>query len=119
VKNVIKKWYILFEFMMFHVCLLRTAMSEMQSPSKPELKKPLTNVQLEILRVFSLALPEEDIQKIQEFVIDLIVERLQDAVDKDWEERGYTAETAQQWLREHMRTPYRMEPTLTANQNHS
>ena len=72
----------------------------------PELKPPLTNVQLELLKAFSLNLPEADLKKIQDLITHLIYERLQDETDALWEERGYTNETMQEWLHAHDRTPY-------------
>jgi hypothetical protein len=72
----------------------------------PELKPPLTNVQLELLKAFSLNLPEADLKKIQNFITNLLLERAHDAADAAWEERGYTNETMEEWLHAHDRTPY-------------
>jgi hypothetical protein len=76
----------------------------------PELKPPLTNVQFELLKAFSLNLPEADLKKIQDLITHLIYERLQDETDALWEERGYTNETMQEWLHSHDRTPYNPQP---------
>jgi hypothetical protein len=71
-----------------------------------ELKPPLTNVQLELLKAFSLNLPEADLKKIQNFITHLLLEHAHDAADAAWEERGYTNETMEEWLHSHDRTPY-------------
>jgi hypothetical protein len=70
-------------------------------------KKPLTNLQLELLKFFSLELNEDEMDKLRKLLLDIIVERLDTEVDKVWEERGYTEETVNEWLHTHMRTPYR------------
>lgn len=70
------------------------------------LKPPLTNVQQELLKAFAANLPEDDMKKIQDFILNLMYERLQDEADKLWEERGYTNETMDAWLHAHDRTPY-------------
>ena len=80
----------------------------------PELKPPLTNVQLELLKAFSLNLPEADLKKIQAFITSLLLERAHDAADAAWEERGYTNETMEEWLHAHDRTPYRHSPAVVA-----
>jgi hypothetical protein len=72
----------------------------------PELKPPLTNVQFELLKAFSLNLPEADLKKIQDFITHLLLERAHDAADAAWAERGYTDETMEEWLHSHDRTPY-------------
>jgi hypothetical protein len=72
----------------------------------PELKPPLTNVQLELLKAFSLNLPEADLKKIQNFITHLLLEHAHDTADAAWEERGYTNATMEEWLHAHDRTPY-------------
>ena len=45
-------------------------------------------------------------QLLKKAMLDFQIERMHEAVDKAWEERGYTQETMDGWLKEHMRTPY-------------
>lgn len=66
----------------------------------------LTNLQQELLRVFSMNLSDLELQKIRLYISQVLLERAHDAADQMWEERGYTQETMEEWLQNHDRTPY-------------
>ena len=68
------------------------------------LKFPLSNLQLKLLQVFSQNVSDEDLKAIQRMIARYFAEKATQAADKDWEEKGYDAETL---LNEHMRTPYK------------
>ncbi len=69
-------------------------------------KKPLTNLQIELLKFLSLELTDTEAEKVSKLLIEILRERLDNEIDKTWVERGYTQATMEQWLREHLRTPY-------------
>jgi hypothetical protein len=68
------------------------------------IKQPLSNVQLQLLKLFAQDVPEEDLKEIQRMIVRYFAEKATAAADKDWDEKGYTAE---QFKKEHMRTPYK------------
>ena len=67
------------------------------------LPKPLTNLQLELLKIFSRQLPEEDLLEIRRMLVQFFSQRLSDAADKVWEEKGWTEETMHEMLNTKMR----------------
>lgn len=67
-------------------------------------KQPLSNIQLQLLQLFAQDVSEEDLKAIQRMIVRYFAEKATDAADKDWDEKGYTAE---QFKNEHMRTPYK------------
>lgn len=70
-------------------------------------KQPLSNLQLQLLQLFSQNVSEEDLKAIQRMIVRYFAEKATAAADKDWDEKGYTA---QSFKEEHMRTPYK-KPT--------
>jgi hypothetical protein len=66
----------------------------------------LTNIQLELLKLFSTNISDEETADIKRLIVQYYKAKLDREMDILWEERGYTDDTATQWLEEHMRTPY-------------
>lgn len=53
---------------------------------------PLTNLQRELLRIFSLNVPEEDLKKIRSFLARMFAEKAMDEADIVWEQEAWTKE---------------------------
>lgn len=66
----------------------------------------LTNLQLELLKVFSFELSEEQVLEIRSLLASYFAEKATEEVDRLWEEHQWTDETMEQWANEHFRTPY-------------
>ncbi|MBK8566029.1 MAG: hypothetical protein IPN76_22485 [Saprospiraceae bacterium] len=62
------------------------------------LDKPLTNLQMELLKLFSRNLPEERLLALKELISDYLLDMARDEADKAWDAKGYTPETAKKWL---------------------
>lgn len=62
------------------------------------LDKPLTNLQLELLRLFSLELSDEELRDVRRLLAQYFAERATEEMDRLWEEQGWTEETIQEWL---------------------
>jgi hypothetical protein len=67
---------------------------------KKELLKPLSNVQLELLEVFSTGIPDDQLLEIKELIANYLFKQSVAKADKLWEEKGYNQETISQWLNE-------------------
>lgn len=67
----------------------------------------MTNLQLELLKLFARQVPEEDLQALRRFLTQMFAEKAMDAADKVWEQEGWTEDYADQLSRKRMRTPYR------------
>ncbi|MFN0034788.1 MAG: hypothetical protein ACKVUS_06970 [Saprospiraceae bacterium] len=68
------------------------------------IRQPLSNIQLQLLQLFAQNVSDEDLKAIQRMLVRYFAEKATAAADKDWDEKGYTAEGFKQ---EHMRTPYK------------
>jgi hypothetical protein len=69
-------------------------------------KKPLTNLQLELLKIFARDLPEQDLLNIRQMLIQYFAKKSMDLADEAWEKKGWTKEDEERFLQEHFRTPY-------------
>ncbi len=63
-----------------------------------ELKLPLTNVQLELLKLFSTDLPEEDLKELKLMLAQFFAGRSIKLADKIWDEKGLSNEDMDDWL---------------------
>ena len=59
--------------------------------------------QIEILKMFEFHKSEKDFERFRRFLVDYLYQIAMEEADRVWEERGYTAETMEQWKDEHMR----------------
>ena len=64
---------------------------------------PFNQTQIEILRMFEFHKSEEDLQRLKRLLVDYLFQRATEEADRVWDEKGYTAETVEQWKHEHMR----------------
>jgi hypothetical protein len=64
---------------------------------------PLNQSQIEILKMFEFHKTEEDMKRLKKVLLDYLYNRAMEETSKVWDERGYTAETMEQWKDEHMR----------------
>lgn len=65
--------------------------------------QPLTNLQLELLKVFSREVSEEDLLEIRRFLARMFAEKAMDAADAVWERDGWTEEKAIKLSYTHLR----------------
>jgi hypothetical protein len=66
----------------------------------------LSNLQLELLKVFHYQLPDQELLEIKELLAHYFAEKATTAVDQLWDQQHLTDETMAAWLHEHQRTPY-------------
>lgn len=66
-------------------------------------RPPLSNLQLELLKLYADGIAEVDLKAIQRLIAGYFAEKASDEADKIWEEKGYAAAEI---LNEHSRTPY-------------
>ncbi len=71
------------------------------------IKQPLTNLQLELLRVFAREMPEQDLLAIRQLLAQYFAEKAMDLADAAWEAQGWTEKEEQHFLQGHERTPYK------------
>lgn len=61
---------------------------------------PFTNLQLEILRVYAMNLPDEDLLAIRRMIARYLLDKVRQRVNIISQERGYNQETLENWLAE-------------------
>ncbi len=66
----------------------------------------LSNLQLELLKVFSYQLDKQQLSDIKTLLANYFAEQATKEVDKLWEENNWDDETMTKWTNEHLRTPY-------------
>ncbi len=71
------------------------------------LERPLSNMQLELLKLFSRELEEEDLLAIKRLIVQYLAEKATRLADQVWEDKGWTNEDMNRLLNTHMRTPYK------------
>jgi hypothetical protein len=67
------------------------------------IQQPFSNLQLELLKLYSKNVSENDLLQIKLFLAQYFAEKAMDEADRIWEEKDYTAEKI---LNTHRRTPY-------------
>lgn len=65
---------------------------------------PLSNLQLQLLRLYANGVSDEDLKAIQRMIARYFADKASVEAQEVWEEKGYNAE---QLLQENMRTPYK------------
>jgi len=71
------------------------------------LKSPLNPAQLEILKLFSRDLAEEDLLAIKRLIVKYLAEKASRMADEIWQEKGWTNEDMDELSHTHLRTPYK------------
>lgn len=67
----------------------------------------LTNLQLELLKIFSHPLSEEQLLEVKDLLATYFAEKATQEMDRLWDENEWSNETMEQWADTHLRTPYR------------
>lgn len=67
---------------------------------------PLNKHQLEILKLFSRDMEEEDFLEIKRLIVRYLAEKVSDEADKVWEKNNWTNEDMNELLKKHHRTRY-------------
>ncbi|WKN40806.1 hypothetical protein [Tunicatimonas pelagia] len=57
------------------------------------LDKPLSNLQIELLQLYSQDVSEEDLVAIKRLLAKYFADRASDEMDKLWDEKGWTNKT--------------------------
>ena len=63
----------------------------------------LTNVQIELLKLFQYNLPEKQLQEIKNMLAKYFADSATEGMDKLWEDNGWDNNTMNDWANEHLR----------------
>ena len=67
----------------------------------------LTNLQLELVKLFSYKIAESQVLEIKQLLSNYFADKATEEMDRLWEENNWTEETMKDWSNEHLRTPYK------------
>jgi len=70
------------------------------------IKQPLTELQLELLKLFARDVEERDLIEIKKLLIQYFANKAMDTADKVWEQNKWTEKDEVRFLNEHNRTSY-------------
>ena len=70
------------------------------------LEMPFNKHQLELLKLFSRDLDDEDLIAIKRLIVQYLGEKITKMADEVWEEKQWTNEDMHRLLNTHERTPY-------------
>lgn len=60
---------------------------------------PLSNIQMELLKMYSAGVPDAYLLEIKEMIARFLLAKAREEAGKAWEEKKYTEETVDQWLK--------------------
>ena len=59
---------------------------------------PLSNIQSEMLKLFSTDIPEKELKEIKDIIARYLLDKARDKADAVWDNKGYSDEKLQQIL---------------------
>ena len=59
---------------------------------------PLSNLQVEMLKLFATDIPEENLKEVKSLVAHYLLERARDKADEVWQIKGFTEESFERLL---------------------
>lgn len=65
--------------------------------------KPLTNLQLQLLKSFYFNIPSEQLEEIKTLLGNYFATKATEEMDKIWVENNWSQETMDIWVNEHLR----------------
>lgn len=72
-----------------------------------EQQMKITPAQYELLNILSCINKDEDVAALKSVIVQFLNSRLQNEMEKLWENGTLTEEKVEAWSHEHMRTPYK------------
>jgi len=61
--------------------------------------KPLTNLQLELLKIYSFNISDEQLSEIREILTQYFANKATTEMDRLWDENDWTNNTMNEWLK--------------------
>ena len=74
-----------------------------------QISTPLSNMQLELLKLFTHDLEESDLIALKRLIVKYLSEKVSKLADNVWKEKKWTAKDMDNLLDKHERTPYKPE----------
>jgi len=68
---------------------------------------PLSNIQLELLKLFSRDIGEKYLKEIKRLIVQYLAKKLSNEANRVWEDKDWSNDNMNQFLTTHLRTPYK------------
>lgn len=65
-----------------------------------DLPQPLSNIQVELLKLYSTGITDEQLLELKDIIAKFLFEKSVTRADNIWEEKKYNQETITNWLNE-------------------
>lgn len=72
-----------------------------------ETTKKLSNLQLELLKIYSFNISDEQLKEIKAMLVNYFADKITSDMDKLFETNNWGEEKIEEWAKEHMRTKYK------------
>jgi chromosome condensin MukBEF complex kleisin-like MukF subunit len=76
---------------------------ELNYKNMQAVKQPMTNLQLELLKLYTRKVSEQDLQSIKQMLAQYFSNKTMDLADKIWEKNNWTDEDAERFSNDHLR----------------
>ena len=76
---------------------------ELNNKNMQAVKQPMTNLQLELLKLYTRKVSEQDLQSIKQMLAQYFSNKTMDLADKVWEKNNWKDDDAEQFSHEHLR----------------
>jgi hypothetical protein len=76
-------------------------------PESQPIKQPFSNVQLELLKVFSYQISDSDLIELRRLLAQFFAQKAVEAADAAWEDNNWTDADIERLLNTKLRTPYK------------
>lgn len=77
-----------------------------------QIKFPLNEVQIELLKVFDKKLDDKEMQELKDFLLDLKFRKFQKSVEASVQDKNYSSNDLEKMNKEHLRTTYKSNKNL-------
>ncbi len=64
------------------------------------IKQPLTNVQIELLKIYSTNISDADLKELKDWIAKFYAQKAIEYANKAWDEKNLSNETMDDWLNE-------------------
>ena len=71
------------------------------------LKTPLTDLQLELLKLFSYPVSTKDLLELKKFLVQYFANKAMDLADESWDKNNWSEKDEKFFLNDHLRTAYK------------
>jgi hypothetical protein len=72
-----------------------------------EASNKMTNLQLELLKMFRYNLAESQLIELKELLSEYFLNKVDTEMDKVWNDKDWSNSTMESFANQHMRTPYK------------